>query len=139
MMQSSSHHLCNWIMVYQCHFTNKCILHSLTSKRAHGVTFQLVGIFLLLGAPNIFQSEVQTEEDLLSTVVPLQYFPSSETWSPQPINHQFIQIYFHLYLFVVFVLVMDLRYVVRVDVNVLIKAKLKCNSRFHSCLSCANK
>ncbi|XP_064096387.1 KRAB-A domain-containing protein 2-like [Macrobrachium nipponense] len=46
-----------WIMVYQDHLTKFCVLRPLTSKRAAEVAYQLLDIFLLLGAPEILQSD----------------------------------------------------------------------------------
>ncbi|XP_037787473.1 KRAB-A domain-containing protein 2-like [Penaeus monodon] len=50
-----------WIMVYQCHLTKVVILRAHTSKRAADVAFQLLGIFLLFGAPAILQSDNGSE------------------------------------------------------------------------------
>ncbi|XP_041379797.1 KRAB-A domain-containing protein 2-like [Gigantopelta aegis] len=50
-----------WIMVYQDHLTKYCVLRPLTSKRAAEVAFQLMDIFLLLGAPPILQSDNGSE------------------------------------------------------------------------------
>ncbi|XP_037780055.1 KRAB-A domain-containing protein 2-like [Penaeus monodon] len=47
----------SWIMVYQCHLTKFVILRALTSKRAAEVSFQLLDIFHLFGAPAILQSD----------------------------------------------------------------------------------
>ncbi|XP_064110263.1 uncharacterized protein LOC135218047 [Macrobrachium nipponense] len=49
------------VMVYQCHLTKFVILRPLTSKRAAEVAFQLLDIFLLFGAPTIFQSDNGSE------------------------------------------------------------------------------
>ena len=57
-MSSSTH---KWIMVYQDHLTKFCVLRSLTTKRASEVAFHLIDIFLLLGAPAIFQSDNGSE------------------------------------------------------------------------------
>ena len=43
-------------MVYHDHITKFCVLRPLTSKRAAEVAFQLLDIFLLLGAPCVLQS-----------------------------------------------------------------------------------
>ena len=56
-MQSMPNGQFKWIMVYQDHLTKFCVLRSLTSKRACEVGFQLLDIFLLLGAPHILQSD----------------------------------------------------------------------------------
>ena len=56
-MQSMPHNQQKWILVYQDHLTKYCVLRSLTSKRASEVAFQLLDIFLLLGAPHILQSD----------------------------------------------------------------------------------
>ena len=40
-----------WIMVYQGHLRKFCVLRPLTSKRAAEIAYQLLGIFLLFGAP----------------------------------------------------------------------------------------
>ena len=45
-----------WIMVYHDHLTKFCILRPLTSKHASEVVYQLLDIYLLLGAPSILQS-----------------------------------------------------------------------------------
>ena len=50
-----------WIMVYQDRLTNLCILRPLTSKRAPEVAYQLLDIYLLLGAPSILQSNNGSE------------------------------------------------------------------------------
>ena len=50
-----------WIMVYQYHLTKYCVLRPLTSTRAAEVAFQLMDIFLLLGAPQILQSDNDSE------------------------------------------------------------------------------
>lgn len=50
-----------WIMVYQDHLTKFCVLRPLTSKRAAEVAYQLLDIFLLLGAPEILQSDNGSE------------------------------------------------------------------------------
>ena len=50
-MQSMSQGQFKWIMVYQDHLRKFCVLRPLTSKRAAEVAFQLLDIFLLLGAP----------------------------------------------------------------------------------------
>ena len=46
-----------WIMHYQDHLTKFSVLRSLKTKRAAEVAYQLTGIFLLLGAPYILQSD----------------------------------------------------------------------------------
>ncbi|XP_041369797.1 KRAB-A domain-containing protein 2-like [Gigantopelta aegis] len=56
-MQSMSQGQFKWIMVYQDHLTKFCVLRPLTSKRAAEVAFQLLDIFLLLGAPCVLQSD----------------------------------------------------------------------------------
>ena len=56
-MQSMTKAQHKWIMVYQDHLTKYCVLRPLTSKRAAEVAFQLMDIFLLLGAPQILQSD----------------------------------------------------------------------------------
>ncbi|XP_037783555.1 KRAB-A domain-containing protein 2-like [Penaeus monodon] len=55
-MESMPHSNFKWIMVYQDHLTKFCILHPLQTKRAAEVAFQLVDIFLLIGAPDVLQS-----------------------------------------------------------------------------------
>ena len=55
-MQSMASGPYRWIMVYQDNLYMYCVLCSLTSKRAAEVVFQLMDIFLLLGAPQILQS-----------------------------------------------------------------------------------
>ena len=50
-----------WIMVYQDHLTKFCVLRPLSSKRAAEVAYQLVDIFLLIGAPHILQSDNGSE------------------------------------------------------------------------------
>ena len=49
------------IMVYQNHLTKFCILRPLTSKRAPEIAYQLLDIYLLLGAPSILQSDNRSE------------------------------------------------------------------------------
>ena len=49
------------IMVYLDHLTKFCILRHLTSKCASEVTYQLLDIYLLLGAPSILQSDNGSE------------------------------------------------------------------------------
>ena len=56
-MQSMPAKSFRWIMVYQDHLTKFCMLRALTSKRASEVAYQLVDIFLTLGAPAILQSD----------------------------------------------------------------------------------
>ncbi|XP_041369644.1 KRAB-A domain-containing protein 2-like [Gigantopelta aegis] len=60
-MQSTSQGQFKWIMVYQDHLTKFCVLRPLTSKRAAEVAFQLLDIFLLLGAPCVLQSDNGSE------------------------------------------------------------------------------
>src|SRR6188508_3441288 len=60
-MQSMPHENFKWIMVYQDHMTKYCVLPPLVSKRAAEVAYQLVDIFLLLGAPQILQSDNGSE------------------------------------------------------------------------------
>ena len=60
-MQSMCKGSYRWIMVYQDHLTKYCVLRPLTSKRAAEVAWQLVDIFLLLGAPQILQSDNGSE------------------------------------------------------------------------------
>ncbi|XP_041367023.1 KRAB-A domain-containing protein 2-like [Gigantopelta aegis] len=60
-MQSMCHGQHKWIMVYQDHLTKFCILRPLTSKRASEVAYQLLDIYLLLGAPSILQSDNGSE------------------------------------------------------------------------------
>jgi transposase InsO family protein len=48
-------------MVYQDHLTKFCVLKALTTKRPAEVAYQLLDIFLLLGAPQILQSDNGTE------------------------------------------------------------------------------
>ena len=56
-MQSMAKAQYKWIMNYQDHLTKFCVLRLLTSKRASEVAYQLLDIFLLLGAPAILQSD----------------------------------------------------------------------------------
>ena len=56
-MQSMAKAQYKWIMYYQDHLTKFCVLRPLTSKRASEVAYQLLDIFLLLGAPAILQSD----------------------------------------------------------------------------------
>jgi len=56
-MQSMAHNGFKWIMVYQDHLTKFCALRALSSKRATEVAYQLMDIFLFLGAPHILQSD----------------------------------------------------------------------------------
>ena len=44
-------------MHYQDHFTKFSVLRPLKSKRAAEVAYNLLDIFLLLGAPHILQSD----------------------------------------------------------------------------------
>ena len=60
-MQSMKQGEFRWIMVYQDHLTKFCVLRPLTSKRAAEVAYQLLDIFLLLGAPCILQSDNGSE------------------------------------------------------------------------------
>jgi len=60
-MQSVPHSNFKWIMVYQDHLTKFCILRPLQTKRAAEVAFQLVDIFLLMGAPAVLQSDNGSE------------------------------------------------------------------------------
>ena len=48
-------------MVYQDHLTQFCILRPLTSKHTSEVAYQLLDIYLLLGAPSILQSDNRSE------------------------------------------------------------------------------
>jgi hypothetical protein len=50
------------IMVYQDHLTKFIVLRPLTSKPAAEVAYQLLDIFLLLGAPQILQSDNGQQE-----------------------------------------------------------------------------
>lgn len=56
-MQSFKFNEHRFLMVYQDHLTKFVVLRPLTSKRAAEVAMQLLDIFLLLGAPNILQSD----------------------------------------------------------------------------------
>ncbi|XP_041357862.1 KRAB-A domain-containing protein 2-like [Gigantopelta aegis] len=58
-MQSMCQGQHKWIMVYQDHLTKFCILHPL--KHASEVAYQLLDIYLLLGAPSILQSDNGSE------------------------------------------------------------------------------
>ena len=60
-MQSSPQGQFKWIMLYQCHLTKFVILRPLSSKRAAEVALQLLDIFLIFGAPAIFQSDNSSE------------------------------------------------------------------------------
>ncbi|XP_064098547.1 KRAB-A domain-containing protein 2-like [Macrobrachium nipponense] len=51
----------SWIVVYQDHLTKFIVLRPPTSKRAVEVTYQLLDIFLLFGAPHILQSDNGSE------------------------------------------------------------------------------
>ncbi|XP_064122493.1 KRAB-A domain-containing protein 2-like [Macrobrachium nipponense] len=66
-MQSSPQAQFKWIMVHQCHLTKFVILRPLTSKRVAEVAFQLLNIFLLFGAPAIFQSDNGSELQFMSS------------------------------------------------------------------------
>jgi len=56
-MQSPPNGQHTWIMVYQDHLTKFCILRPLSSKRAAEVAYQLMDIFLSIGASQILQSD----------------------------------------------------------------------------------
>ena len=56
-MQSMEANKSKWILVYQDHLTKFCVLRALTLKRASEVAYQLVDIFLLIGALMILQSD----------------------------------------------------------------------------------
>ncbi|XP_041366789.1 KRAB-A domain-containing protein 2-like [Gigantopelta aegis] len=60
-MQSMTKAPYKWIIVYQNHLTKCCVLCPLTSERAAEVAFRLMDIFLLLGAPQILQSDNGSE------------------------------------------------------------------------------
>ena len=60
-MQAMTHSNYKWIMVYQDHLTKFCVIRPLTTKRASEVAFQLMDIFLLMGAPVILQSDNGSE------------------------------------------------------------------------------
>lgn len=60
-MQSMPSGQFKWIMVYQDHLTKFCILRPLHTKRASEVAYQLMDIFLLVGAPQILQSDNGSE------------------------------------------------------------------------------
>ena len=60
-MQSLTHGNFKWILVYQDHLTKFCALRAITSKRAAEVAYQLMDIFLMLGAPHILQSDNGSE------------------------------------------------------------------------------
>ncbi|XP_052806687.1 KRAB-A domain-containing protein 2-like [Mya arenaria] len=60
-MQAMAHSNYKWIMVYQDHLTKFCVIRPLTTKRASEVAFQLMDIFLLMGAPVILQSDNGSE------------------------------------------------------------------------------
>ena len=60
-MQSMPNGQYKWIMVYQDHLTKFCVLRPLNTKRAAEVAYQLMDIFLLLGAPQILQSDNGSE------------------------------------------------------------------------------
>ena len=60
-MQSMCQGQHKWIMVYPDHLTKFCVLRPLTSKRASEVAYQLLDIYLLLGAPSILQSDNGSE------------------------------------------------------------------------------
>ena len=53
MNQNSS----KWIMIYEDHLTKFCVLQSLTLPKATEVDLLQAGIFLLMGAPVILQSD----------------------------------------------------------------------------------
>jgi hypothetical protein len=46
-----------WVLYYQDHFTKFSILRPLKSKTAAKVAYNLLAIFLILGAPMILQSD----------------------------------------------------------------------------------
>ncbi|CAG2257584.1 SCAN domain-containing protein 3 [Mytilus edulis] len=46
-----------WIVHYQDHLTKFCVLRALKYKRAPGVAYQLLDIFLPFGVPHILQSD----------------------------------------------------------------------------------
>ena len=48
-------------ILYLDHLTKFCVLRPLTSKRAAEVAYELIDIFLLLGAPHILQSDNGSE------------------------------------------------------------------------------
>ncbi|XP_047492001.1 KRAB-A domain-containing protein 2-like [Penaeus chinensis] len=52
-MQSMPRSNFKWIVMYQDHLTKFCIHRPLHTKRATEVAFQLVDIFLLMGAPAV--------------------------------------------------------------------------------------
>ncbi|XP_046560558.1 KRAB-A domain-containing protein 2-like [Haliotis rubra] len=56
-MQSITQGQFKWIMAYPDHLTKFCVLRPLSSKRAVEVAYQLLDIFLLLGAPSVLQSD----------------------------------------------------------------------------------
>ncbi|XP_068236973.1 KRAB-A domain-containing protein 2-like [Palaemon carinicauda] len=60
-MQSTTQAQYKWIIVWQCHLTRFVILRPLTSKGVAEVTFQLLDIFILIGAPCILQSDNGSE------------------------------------------------------------------------------
>ena len=60
-MQSMPKGQYKWIMVYLDHLSKFCILRPLSSKRAAEVAFQLLDIFLLIGAPHVLQSDNGSE------------------------------------------------------------------------------
>src|ERR1051325_7827966 len=60
-MQSMPNGQYKWILVYQDHLTKFCVFRPLSSKRASEVAYQLLDIFLLLGAPQILQSDNGSE------------------------------------------------------------------------------
>ena len=55
-MQVTSQGSHKWIMVHQDHLTKFSVRKASTFKCASKVTYQLVNIFLLVGAPHILQS-----------------------------------------------------------------------------------
>uniref|UniRef100_A0A4W3GZE2 KRAB-A domain-containing protein 2-like n=1 Tax=Callorhinchus milii TaxID=7868 RepID=A0A4W3GZE2_CALMI len=60
-MRSTSHSNFKWIMVYQDCLTKFCVLRPLFTELAAEVAFQLLDIFLLLGAPAVLQSDNGSE------------------------------------------------------------------------------
>ena len=55
--QSNSDGNYKFLMVYQDHLTKLCNIRALTSKHASEVTFNLIEVFTLFGAPHILQSD----------------------------------------------------------------------------------
>ena len=67
-MQSQPDGELKWILVYQDLLTKYVQLRPLTSKRAPEITYQVLDIFSIFGAPSILQSENEREFVNLNSV-----------------------------------------------------------------------